>query len=225
VKFFLLGFDSGSEYKPGMTQRSDDSLPTRQTLLKRLKNLDDDQSWQDFFDIYWKLIYSVAAQAGLDHPEAQDVVQETVLSVAKKIGEYKADPAFGSFKSWLLLITKRRIADQFRRRPSGRTTPALKSGDTTRTPLVERVADPASLDWQQIWDDQWQKNLMEVAMERVKQQVSPRDWLLFYQQVVKEWRAGKVATKYNVSRASAYMAKYRISKLIKQEARRLEKMA
>src|SRR5712692_9813138 len=100
-----------------MSANSDDSIPTRKSLLIRLKDWDDQKSWQEFFDIYWKLIHAVAIQAGLNEAEAQDVVQETVISVAKKMGEFKTDPAFGSFKSWLLVITRRRIADQFRKRP------------------------------------------------------------------------------------------------------------
>jgi len=207
-----------------MAQRADDSIPTRQSLLKRLKNWDDQDSWQDFFNIYWKLIYNVAIKAGLNDAEAQDVVQETVLSVARKIGEYRADTAFGSFKRWLLLITRRRIADQFRKRaPQMRAASRTSEPEgSTRTATVERVPDPASLDWNRVWDEQWQRNLMEVAMQRVKQKVSPKDWLLFHQQVVKAWPAEKVASKYNVSRAAAYVARYRVSRLIKKEAAWLE---
>src|SRR5256885_17130220 len=76
--------------------------PTRQSLLSRLKDLGDQQSWRDFFDTYWKLIYSAALQAGLTDAEAQDVVQDTVLSVAKKMPDFTYDPAVGSFKRWLL---------------------------------------------------------------------------------------------------------------------------
>src|SRR5437016_14532682 len=96
--------------------KPDDSVQTRWSLIGRLKNLDDQQSWQDFFDAYWKLIYSVALKAGLNDSEAQDVVQETVISVAKKMPEFKADPAAGSFKSWLLTLPPWPITDQLRRR-------------------------------------------------------------------------------------------------------------
>jgi len=203
---------------------SDDTIPTRQTLLNRLKDWKDQDSWQEFYDVYWRLIFNVARRAGLTHAEAQDVVQETVVSVAKKIADYKAHPMFGSFKSWLLLITRRRIADQFRKRPKNIKPPSPPSADnTSQTPTTERAADPASLDWEATWNEQWQKNRFEVAKERVKQRASPKDYVLFYQQVVKEWPAGKVARQYHVSRAAAYMAKHRISKLIKREVDKLRK--
>jgi RNA polymerase sigma-70 factor (ECF subfamily) len=58
-------------------------IATRWSLLSRLRNLDDQASWQDFFNTYWKLIYGVALKAGLNDAEAQDVVQETVLTVVR----------------------------------------------------------------------------------------------------------------------------------------------
>ena len=61
-----------------------DFIPTRRSLLTRLKNWDDQESWRVFFDTYWKLIYGVAIEAGLTDTEAQEVVQETVITVAKK---------------------------------------------------------------------------------------------------------------------------------------------
>src|SRR5262252_3704320 len=70
-----------------------DLIPTRESLLSRLKNWEDRESWQDFFDIYWKLIYSMARKAELTDAEAQDIVQETVISVARKIEGFKYDPA------------------------------------------------------------------------------------------------------------------------------------
>jgi hypothetical protein len=52
-------------------------------------------SWQEFFDTYWRLIYTVATKAGLSDAEAQDVVQETVISVANNVGEYLAKHRVG----------------------------------------------------------------------------------------------------------------------------------
>ena len=92
-----------------MKNDPDELLPTRWTLIERLKNWDDQESWRQFFDTYWKLIYGVAIKSGLTHPEAQDVVQETVMSVCKNMQKFKADPAYGSFKAWLLNLTRWRI--------------------------------------------------------------------------------------------------------------------
>src|ERR1017187_6590480 len=91
-------------------------IPTRQSLLSRLKNWNDQESWKVFFDTYWKLIYNAAVRAGLTDAEAQDVVQETVIAVSKNIPQFVYDPARGSFKGWLMRQTTWRIAGQLRKR-------------------------------------------------------------------------------------------------------------
>ena len=79
------------------------------------------------------------------------------------------------------------------------------------------------MDLDAVWEQHWQKNLLEVAMENVKRLVSPKQFLLFYQQVVKEWPATKVAQKYDLNLAQVYMAKYRVSRLVKKEAGKLHR--
>ena len=71
-----------------MTMLVEDSIPTRYSLLSRLQDREDQDSWKDFFDTYWRLIYSFAIKSGLTDAEAQDVVQETVISVAQDIQKF-----------------------------------------------------------------------------------------------------------------------------------------
>src|SRR5882757_1144394 len=97
-------------------ERRQEFIPTRGSLLIRIRDADDGESWQQFFDTYWKLIYGVAIKAGLRDVEAQDVVQETVMTVAKNIKEFEIGPERGSFKAWLLTNTRWRIVDQYRKR-------------------------------------------------------------------------------------------------------------
>ena len=89
---------------------------TRKSLIARLDNWEDQRTWDDFYKTYWKLIYSVGLKAGLRSEEAFDVVQETILSIAKQSKKNMYDPDKGSFKSWLMNMTKWRINDQFRKR-------------------------------------------------------------------------------------------------------------
>ena len=77
-------------------------IPTRQTLLDRMRGEGNDDSWHEFFETYWKLIYNAGRKGGLSDAEAQDVVQETIISVYKSLPSFEYDPKAGSFKAWLL---------------------------------------------------------------------------------------------------------------------------
>jgi len=201
---------------------SDDTIPTRISLIRRLKNWDDQASWQLFFNTYWRLIYGLARQSGLRDAEAQDVVQETVISIAKKMGRFKAGRQYGSFKAWLRRITRRRIIDQFRKRQHAPDEQGVSEREDG-TPVVNRLADPACLSLEAVWQEEWERNLLHVALENVKQKVASKQFLLFHQQVIKEWPPKKAAEKYGVSLAQVYMAKYRVAALVKKEVRTLEK--
>ncbi len=205
-----------------MTNDGDDTLPTRQSLLGRMKNLDDQQSWKEFFDTYWRLIYGVAIQAGLSDAEAQEVVQETIVSVARKMRDFKYDPQIGSFKSWLMLLTRRRIIDQFRKRPRECGFPGPAPGETSQTAPVARVADPATLPVEKVWQGEWQKNLLQSAMERTKRHCSPRQFQLFELYVIKEWPVERITQTLGVSAGQVYLAKLRIGNLIKKELKTLQ---
>ena len=220
-----------------MTDEPNEFLPTRHSLLARLKDWEDQTSWREFFDTYWKLIYAVALKAGLSDAEAQDVVQETVLTVAKRVGDFKAQPD-GSFKGWLLQITRRRIADQFEKRSKvgvqasacpevspGADPPkrGLQHEEETRTSTIHRVPDPASFDLEACWEEQWQRGLLDAATERVKNQVSPKQYQMFELYVLREWPVKKVAQTLGVSATQVYLAKHRVGRLLKNETAKLQK--
>ncbi len=197
-------------------------LATRRSLVDRLADWEDRKHWQEFFDAYWKLIYSAARKSGLTDVEAQEVVQETVITVAKKIDKLKYDPAIGSFKGWLLQITRWRIADQFRKREPGNAK-FPRSPDDRQTATIERVADPNVADLDELWEKEWQDNLMEAAISRVKKKVDPKQFQIFDCYVRKEWPAQKVADQLKVSVAQVYLARHRVTAVLKKEIKALEK--
>jgi RNA polymerase sigma-70 factor (ECF subfamily) len=209
-----------------MTKHVEDWIPTRQSLLSRLRNWDDRTSWEDFFNTYWKLIYNVALKAGLTETEAQEVVQETVITVAKQMPEFKYDPSKGSFKGWLLKTTQWRIGDQFRKRQPCVPLPADPQTSTDQAPTSSgREPGPANelLQLGQEWDELWKENLLDAAIDRVKERADPKEFQMFDLVVRREWPPLKVAQKLDVTRAHVYYARYKIARMIRQEMEKLEK--
>ena len=203
-----------------MTMLSEDSIPTRYSLLSRMQDREDQDSWKDFFDTYWRLIYSFAIKSGLTDAEAQDVVQETVISVARDIQKFKRDRTLGSFKGWLRNLTRWRIADQFRKRT--RSLPA-ETNLSIPFPGSDEIAGPVNAELEAIWEADWQANLLEAAMERIKPRVKEEHYQIFDLNVVRQWPAGKVSQALGVNIGMVYLAKHRVMALIKKEIRVLEK--
>ena len=202
--------------------RREELLPTRRSLLDRLRNWEDQASWREFFDTYWKFIYSMAVRAGLSDQEAEDVVQETVTSVARKMPEFQYDPERCSFKGWLMHVTRLRIVDQLRRRQPAFSQQPLSDHDTRQTPTVERVPDPAgAAAFEEAWDQEWERNLVDAAMERVKLRVKPEHYQIFYLSAVKGLGTGEVARMLQVNVGQVYLVRHRLAKDVKREVERL----
>jgi RNA polymerase sigma-70 factor (ECF subfamily) len=191
-------------------------------LIQRLKDWQDQSSWQDFFDTYWKLIYGTALKSGLTAAEAQDVVQETMISVAKHMPAFKYDPAIGSFKTWLLNMTRWRITDQLRKRGPFVASHSASDDTATGTRTVDKVVDPMSRDLDALWNAEWEKNLLDAAMEKVKRRLDPRKYQIFDLYVNKEWPPERVAATLGISVDQVYLAKHRTMELIKEEVKKLE---
>jgi RNA polymerase sigma-70 factor (ECF subfamily) len=217
---------------------SGSSLETRPSLLKKLQSGDDPQSWQEFYRIYGGLIRSFALKAGLTADEAEEVVQETAIGVARRLPEFVYDPKVCRFKSWLLNLTRWRIQNQIKKRmPVGMQASAcppapaegtLKRGlqrDGTTTGTIEGIADPAIPELGGEWDAVWEQNLLNQAMERVRQRIDERQFQIFDLFVTKGWPGGEVAKAMKVSIALVYVTRFRVTALLKQEVRRLEKAA
>jgi RNA polymerase sigma-70 factor (ECF subfamily) len=173
-----------------------------------------------FFDAYWRLIYSVALKAGLTQVEAEEVVQETVICVAKNIQKFKRDRRLGSFKGWLCNLTRWRIADQLRKR----TRLRQDDGEVERAPeLPQDFSVPVDEAAAGEWDQEWRLHLVDTAKRRVKARVSEEQYQLFDLYVLKEWPMSRICDVMGVSAARVYLAKHRIKRLLENEVRRLEK--
>ncbi len=188
---------------------------TRRSLILRLQDWQDQKSWDEFYRTYWRLIYAVAIKAGLKEQEAWDVVQETVLTIAKQSRKGLYNPEKGSFKSWLWHITRWRINDQFRnRKKEGSLVQA--DPESGYDPVAE-IPDVGSSSFDKIWEREWQGNIMKAAIERVKMKVSPRQFQIFDYNVLRGIRASEVRRKLGVSIAQVYLAKHRVGSILRKE--------
>jgi RNA polymerase sigma-70 factor (ECF subfamily) len=183
---------------------------TRTTMVLGLRDLEDQKVWNRFFESYWKLIYHSARKAGLDDADAQEVVQETVITVTKKIGGFDYDRNKGSFKGWLMQTTKWKIADQFRKinRTKSRESDAMSE-------IIEELPDElANVDT--FWKDNWQKELFDAAIEKTRDEVNPLYFQIYNRLVVKEIKAKDVARELAVPVSQVYLAKHRVTEAIKK---------
>ncbi len=196
----------------------DQIYATRSTLLVRLKDLDNQQAWQEFFDVYWTLLFNFARRAGLNESDAEEVVMDTVETVARKIEDFEYNRQTGRFKSWLLTIVRFKLGDRFRKKKRQAEKGEVASLDE----IAEgQMMDADAPELEKIWDAEWQKRMIDMALERVKQLVGHKQYQIFHCYVIQEQAAEDVAEFLEVSKAQVYVAKNRVGKIFEAELKLL----
>ena len=204
---------------------SDTLPPTRQSLLARLRDWQDHDGWREFFDTYWRLIYNVARKSGLGDLEAQEVVQATFIYLSRRMQNFRYEPARGSFKSWLRVVTRSRISVYHRSAKAGDALirePFPGDGGEGESAL-EQLPDPAADALDEVWQREWEENLLSAAFRRLRSKVSAQQLLIFRLATAGDLPLTQVAKKLGVSLGRVYLARHRIGRLLKAEVQRLRR--
>ena len=202
-----------------MKPESISELRTRSTLLFRLRDWKDAASWEEFYRLYRKLVHGLAQRAGLTHTEAEEVTQDVFKRVAETIHEFEANPQRGSFRRWLMNLTRWRIADKFRERPKGAGQGARRERDDG-TATIERVPDDDDANAE--WDEEWRQHVIDAALERIARRIKPRHFQVFDLYVRQNWPVLKVSLELGIDPASVYLIGHRVTQQLKVEVARLE---
>ena len=205
-----------------MNPESISELRTRSTLLFRLRDWKDAASWEEFYRLYRKLVHGLAERAGLTHAEAEEVTQDVFKRVAETIHEFEANPQRGSFRRWLMNLTRWRIADKFRERPKGAGQGARRDATSEGTATIERIPAPERSNIEVGWDAEWQRHVLDAAFGRIARRIKPRHFQVFDLYVRQGWPVLRVARELGLNPASVYLIGFRVTKQLKAEVARLE---
>jgi RNA polymerase sigma factor (sigma-70 family) len=198
--------------------------PTRSSFVVRLKDWGDQTIWEGFFQRYGRLVRQAAVRSGLSVDEAEDVVQETALSVARKMPDFVYERTRCSFEGWVRHVARLRIIDQLRRRsPAGVTVEVGEAGEGEGEGVLESIPDQAGADQvDAAWQEAWRSNLLQTAMERLQLKVSPEHFQIFHLIVVSGMSGPEVVRTLGLSLAKVYAVRHRLTRLLKQEVTKLQ---
>lgn len=187
------------------------SPTTRPSLLLRLAADDDRESWQQFVEIYAPVVFAFARRRGLQDADAADIAQEVLTRVAEQFRQRKYDPRRGSFRGWLLTLTRHEIYDWLQ----DRARRADPGGGTEALQHLAQITDPR--DDEAVWQREFAERVFAWAAARVRSQVSPPTWAAFWQTTVEQAKGEVVAAELGMSVAAVYLAKSRVMKRLREQ--------
>jgi RNA polymerase sigma-70 factor (ECF subfamily) len=184
--------------KPAFVYPQDELEHVRLSLLQQLGDLDIPGALQEFFETYWKLIYLVAIKVGLTRGDAENVVQEIIIGIARNMDTFRWETEVCSFREWLMLVTRGRIVDK-----------------------MWKVI--ANSDFEDLWNAEWHRNLVQLAIEQVRRKVAPQHYQIFHLQTLKGMPTRRVAQVFGVGLLKVHIIRFWVARLIKQEVHALQR--
>ncbi|MEM7782014.1 MAG: sigma-70 family RNA polymerase sigma factor [Planctomycetota bacterium] len=190
------------------------SPTTSKSLLLRIRDQKDEQSWRTFETIYGQIVRSYCIQKKLQPSDTDDIVQEVLTAVSKAIRSFEYDPSKGKFRGWLGTITANKIKDFLHRKSRRRESLMPMGVEDTR--VHHQFADPDN-DWVKIFSER----VYQEACRRVRPDFQERAWLCFELTWTRMIPAAQVGSQLELPIHSVYVNKSRVIKRLEKEIRML----
>jgi RNA polymerase sigma factor (sigma-70 family) len=204
--------DSGG--KPGNSPWSrlamQPSEETRPSLLLRIRDGRDAEAWRDFARIYGPPVYRIGQRRGLQDADAAILVQNVLWKVARSIQHFDYDPQRGSFRGWLLTVTRSQLHELF----AQQRRQMQATGDTAVREAFEQQALESEED---CWEREHRKSLFDWAVEQIRGRFQPSTWQAFWQTAVDGNSTQQVAQSLNMTVGAVYIARSRVLASLKKQ--------
>jgi RNA polymerase sigma factor (sigma-70 family) len=183
-------------------------------LLRAARDCANDDAWGRLVSLYEPLLQGWLRRQGVQHADADDLVEETLATVAQELPNFSHNGHTGAFRSWLRGILVNRLRAL---RRSQRVRSICPADNNILHRLADVLADPGS-DLARQWDDDHDRHVARKVLERIESEFQPTTWQAFRRVALDGADADLVAAELDISLASVYAAKSRIMKRLRQEA-------
>jgi len=195
--------------------RASEFPDTRPSLIVTLGgDVEATSAWREFFDRYAPAIYRVARMRGLAHDDAEDIVQQTMVSISSHIGDFRYDRDRGRFRNWVRTIAENKIRSMWRKRPAAQAGLSQLDALPDGAPSVE-----------DLWEEEWRIQDLNWCLDQVERDVSPRRMEAFRKYVLEGIPAEEVARQMEMSVGNVYVTRHTVLSKIRRKAAELNARA
>jgi RNA polymerase sigma factor (sigma-70 family) len=192
--------------------KPEDAGFTRETLLLRVRRQYDEAAWKEFVYFYSGYVHNIALRMGLRHHDAEEVVQNVMLQLWKKLPEFEYDSCKGRFRGWLCTVAGNEAKTLLRRKARGldRLTPSEKE---ELNGYLHEVRPIPSHD---LAEQEWVSYVTTMAWNRVQEEFGANEKAAF-EMVSKGAAVDEVSRALGIAASSVYVYKKRVVDRLKQE--------
>jgi RNA polymerase sigma-70 factor (ECF subfamily) len=184
---------------------------TRASLIVRLADAQNEAAWHEFVRLYEPVVYRLARRRGFQHADAEELVQEVMLAVARAAEGWVPDPERGRFRTWLHRIARNLMVNFLTRRKHQ----VWGTGKSDVQQMLEAESDPQSA-VTQLFEVEYRRETFRLAASQVQREVKETTWRAFWLSTIDDLPAAEVARQLKISVGSVYIARSRIMARLRQ---------
>lgn len=186
---------------------------TSLSLLHRVRGDPNSPDWEKLFGIYVPLIRGWLRGHTILADDADDVVQEVLAVVIRRLPEFEHNQRTGAFRAWLRAITVNCLREHWKakkRRPS----PVVDSQFRQLLAQLEEPTSPLS----QLWDEEHDRHVMRKLLASLRPAFERTTWRAFEKTALDGGSAAEVAAELGITQNAVFIAKSRVLARLRQEA-------
>ena len=173
------------------------SYTTSKTLLEKIKTGDED-AWNDFYNRYYRLIYSVGRKADLDKHLCCDLIQQVMCAVFATGDKFRYQSELGKFRCYLLGITKNVIRKIKRSKREIELMPEVQAEDETADAEIEKI-----------FASEWHHYMLHILLQELRTKVEETTFDSFQMYILQQMSPNDVAAALGISVNAVYVHKNR----------------
>ena len=190
-------------------------MDTSASLLDGLRLAPQDEAWRQLVELYSPLIRNWLLRNGAAPGDVDDVAQEVLLVVVRRIGEFRREPRTGAFRNWLRTITVNCLRDHWRGKNK---LPAVGGSDFGE--FINQLEDPHSGVSDQ-WSREHDEHVIRYLLNRIRPRFAVNTWRAFQRFALENASADEVARELDISPNAVFIAKSRVMAMLRRQGRGL----
>jgi RNA polymerase sigma-70 factor (ECF subfamily) len=189
---------------------------TSASLLEILRDRPDEIHWRRLVDLYSPLIRHWLHRHTVAAADADDLVQDVLTVVIRRIPEFHRRPHTGAFRCWLKTITGNCLRDFWRAKKIRPRAAAQPDFDD----ILQQLEDPTS-GLSREWDMEHDRWITQRLLELLQPEFTEKTWLAFRKTAIEGQSPDDVAAELGITVNAVFIARSRIMARLREEARGL----
>jgi RNA polymerase sigma-70 factor, ECF subfamily len=186
-------------------------LPTRPSLIARVKDLTDAESWSEFYQFYQPLLMRYLRHLGMKEDTANDVIQDVFIRLLHALPSFELCGARGRFRSYLWKLTYSALVDRARRvkvrqQAEEEWVKRFKVGDESGSRRLKYELDEIN-----------RQRFLEMSLPRVRSVASPTAWTCFEERLIHDRPASTIAAELGISVNAVFVYASRVLKMVRHQ--------